>query len=67
VSSEQISPPQNERFSSRSIVMSVEGIAMTPANSARIRDMIGRLPSGAPFKVSILRAGQVLELTGKAP
>jgi serine protease Do len=49
------------------IVMSVEGIAMTPANSSRIRDMIGRLPSGAPFKVSILRAGQVLELTGKAP
>ena len=49
------------------IVMSVEGIAMTPANSPRIRDLIGRLPSGAPFKVSILRAGQVLELTGKAP
>jgi serine protease Do len=48
------------------IVMSVEGISMTAANSAKIRDTIGGLPSGAPFKVSVLRAGQVLELTGKA-
>ena len=40
---------------------------MSPANSARIRDMIGRLPAGAPFQASVLRAGRVLELTGKAP
>jgi S1-C subfamily serine protease len=49
------------------IIMSVDGLAMSPTNVARIRDMIARLPSSAPFKVSILRAGQVLELTGKAP
>ena len=49
------------------IVMSVDGLAMSAANAAKIRDMIARLPSGAPFQVSILRAGQVLELTGKAP
>lgn len=49
------------------IIMSIESVAMSPANSARIRDMIGRLPAGAPFKASVLRAGRVLELTGKAP
>jgi S1-C subfamily serine protease len=49
------------------IVMSVEGISMAPENSAKIRAHIGRLASGAPFKITILRAGQVLELTGKAP
>ena len=49
------------------IVMSIEGISMSPANLAKIRDMLGRLPSGASFKASVLRAGQVLELTGKAP
>ena len=34
------------------IIMSIEGVAMAPANFAKIRDMIGRLPAGAPFKVS---------------
>ena len=28
---------------------------------------LNTLPAGAPYKVSILRAGQVLELTGKVP
>ena len=38
---------------------------MAAANAAKIRDTLGKLPAGAPYKVSILRAGQVLELTGK--
>ena len=47
------------------IILSVEGIPMAPANAAKVRDTLGKLPAGAPYKVSILRAGQVLELTGK--
>jgi S1-C subfamily serine protease len=49
------------------IIMSVQGMTMSSENMAKIRETLGRLPSGAPFKLSVLRAGQVLELTGKAP
>jgi S1-C subfamily serine protease len=48
-------------------IMSVEGIPMAPKNLAKIRDTIAGLSPGASYKVSILRAGQVLELIGKAP
>jgi serine protease Do len=47
------------------IVLSVEGIPASPANAPKIRDRLANLPPGSPYKVSILRAGQVLELTGK--
>ena len=47
------------------IILSVGGISVSPANLAKVRDMLGSLPPGSPFKVSVLRAGQVLELTGK--
>ena len=47
------------------IILSVEGIPAAAANLAKIRDTMSQLPAGAPFKVTILRAGQVLELTGK--
>jgi S1-C subfamily serine protease len=49
------------------IILSVEGIPAAAANLAKIRDAMSKLPPGAPFKVSVLRAGQVLELTGKLP
>jgi serine protease Do len=49
------------------IIMTVEGIPMASANLAKIRDMLAGLPSGALYKLSILRAGDVLELTGKSP
>jgi S1-C subfamily serine protease len=49
------------------IVMSVGGVSASRANTAAIRDSLAKLPPGAPFTVTILRAGQVLELTGKAP
>lgn len=49
------------------IVMSVNGVPPTPANAGKIRDSMAQLPPGGEFKVTILRAGQVLELTGKAP
>ena len=49
------------------IILSVEGVQMSAANAQKIRAAIGGLASGAPFKVTILRAGQVMDLTGKAP
>jgi S1-C subfamily serine protease len=49
------------------IIMSVNGISAASANIAKIRDSMNTLPPGGTFKVSILRAGQILELTGKAP
>jgi S1-C subfamily serine protease len=49
------------------IILSVEGISLATANVPKVREAMNKLPSGAPFKVTILRAGQVLELTGKMP
>ena len=49
------------------IILSVEGIPAVGANVGKIRDAMNNFPAGAPYKVSILRAGQVLELTGKVP
>ena len=49
------------------IILSVDGIGVDTANISKIRDHTSRVQAGSPFKVTILRAGQVLELTGKAP
>lgn len=40
---------------------------MAVGNAAKIRETMAQLTPGQPFKTPILRAGQVLELTGKAP
>jgi S1-C subfamily serine protease len=47
------------------IVMAIEGMSATQANTTKVRDVLARHAPGAPFKVTVLRAGQVLELTGK--
>lgn len=49
------------------IILSVQGIPMAVGNAAKIRETMAQLTPGQPFKATILRAGQVLELTGKAP
>jgi S1-C subfamily serine protease len=49
------------------ILLSVEGVTMEPASLGKIRQALERVPPGGPFKVKILRAGQVLELSGKLP
>jgi serine protease Do len=49
------------------IIMSVQGIPATGANLPRIRDTLNRLETGTPFGVTILRAGEVRELTGRMP
>ena len=48
------------------IILSVEGVPFIPSNAPKIRDALSRLPRGAPFRVTILRAGDLVELTGRA-
>jgi serine protease Do len=50
------------------IVLNVEGISIGTATAfTQIRERFSRLSPGSPFKVTVLRKGQVLELTGKVP
>ncbi len=49
------------------ILLSVEGIPMRASNIPKIRDQMNQMQSGKPYKITILRAGQVLELTGQVP
>jgi serine protease Do len=49
------------------IILSVERIAMSRANFEKIREALGGVASGSPFTISVLRAGQVLDLIGRAP
>src|SRR5262245_57234902 len=49
------------------IILSVDGIQMNNANISKIRDQIARQAPGTPYKVTILRAGQMIDLTGKTP
>ncbi|HYB41143.1 MAG TPA: trypsin-like peptidase domain-containing protein [Candidatus Methylomirabilis sp.] len=47
------------------IILSVEGIpVVSEANIEKIRKTLADLPTGTPFKMTVLRAGKVLELTG---
>jgi S1-C subfamily serine protease len=47
------------------IILTVEGLKAEAANLARIRDQLSTKPAGSPYKVTVLRAGKVLELTGR--
>jgi S1-C subfamily serine protease len=49
------------------IILAVNGIPVGAASMARIRDGLSRLEPGAVFVVTVLRAGEVLQLTGRAP
>ena len=50
------------------IVLTLAGIAITSeADIPKIRERLGTMPSGQSFKASVLRAGQVIELTGRVP
>jgi serine protease Do len=49
------------------IILSVQGIPASAANAARIRDAMNALASGASFTARILRAGEILDLTGRVP
>src|SRR5262250_3388248 len=47
------------------ILLTVEGIKAEAANLTKIRDALSSKPAGSPYKVTVLRAGKVLELTGR--
>jgi len=49
------------------IILAINGVAMSMPNVPRIREAMSQMAAGAPFTVTILRAGQVLELTGQLP
>jgi len=50
------------------IILSVEGVPVGKADDhERIRDILSKKPPGTVFSMKILRAGQILELTGKTP
>jgi serine protease Do len=49
------------------IILAVEGIPASVANADRIRQALNHLTPGSSFRVRILRAGEVLELTGRMP
>jgi serine protease Do len=50
------------------IILGVEGIELRGASDlVKIRETLNRLTSGRPFKAKVLRAGKVVELTGKIP
>jgi serine protease Do len=47
------------------IILSVEGVKAEAVNLTKIRDLLASKPAGSPFKMTVLRAGRVLDLTGK--
>jgi serine protease Do len=47
------------------IILTVEGIKAEAVNLAKIREQLASKSAGSPFKVTVLRAGRVLELTGR--
>jgi serine protease Do len=50
------------------VVLSMAGIVIkSDADLPKIREKVGAMHTGQPFKASVLRAGRVIELTGKAP
>ena len=50
------------------IILSVEGLPVGQADDhEKIRDILTKKAPGAPFSMKILRAGKIVELTGKTP
>jgi S1-C subfamily serine protease len=47
------------------IILTVEGLKAEAANLVKIRDQLSAKAPGSPFKVTVLRAGKVVELTGR--
>ena len=47
------------------IILAVEGLKAEAVNLAKVRDLLASKPVGSPFKVTVLRAGKVLDLTWK--
>jgi hypothetical protein len=50
------------------IVLKIDGIVpATVADLHRVREQMGRLPSGQTYGMTVLRGGWVIELVGRVP
>jgi serine protease Do len=49
------------------IILTIDGVSASAPNLVKIRDAMSRTPAGGSFTLTILRAGRVLELTGRLP
>jgi S1-C subfamily serine protease len=49
------------------ILLTIDGLKAEAANVGKIRDGLASKPAGSTYKVTVLRAGRVLELTGRVP
>ena len=49
------------------IVLQVQGVAATPANLSKLRELMSQLRTGDTLKAKILRAGRVRELAWTVP
>ena len=50
------------------IILKIDGIAIgNVIDLVKIRERLGSLPSGMDYTITVLRAGKVMDLTGRAP
>jgi S1-C subfamily serine protease len=50
------------------IILDIDGIRIDSVDDLpRVREKMAAMKSGAPIKITVLRAGKVMELTGKIP
>ena len=50
------------------IILKIDGIAIGGvADMVKIRERLGGLPSGQAYPITVLRAGQMMDLTGRVP
>jgi len=49
------------------IILAVDGVKAEPANLQKIRDGLTSKATGSSYKVTVLRAGKVIDLTGRTP
>jgi len=50
------------------IILDMDGIKIDSIDDLpRVREKMGTMKSGTPIKITVLRAGKVIELTGKIP
>jgi serine protease Do len=50
------------------IILKIDGITIANARDlVTIRERLGSLPSGKAYTITVLRAGKILDLTGRVP
>jgi S1-C subfamily serine protease len=50
------------------VILKIDGLALgTVTDMVKLREHLGSLPSGKTYPISVLRAGKVIDLTGRIP